>query len=124
VVTYWNMDTGKQEGEINTPGRAWFHAYSSDGKWMAGLGAQMGTQVWDRVSGRVRYAGSRNGGGGPVVFSKDGDTLVVCRGLFVELIDLKNSQDILLLEGHSGKIRALDISPDGSTIVSGPRKRP
>ncbi|MFO0966225.1 MAG: WD40 repeat domain-containing protein [Gemmataceae bacterium] len=119
VVSYWNMETGKRETEVNTAGTSWFHAYSADGKWMAGLGQQMEVHVWDRQTRAERYAGGRRGGGGPVLFSKDGDTLVVCRGAFVELIDLKTGRDILLEEGHSGKVRTLDVNQDGSAIVSG-----
>jgi WD40 repeat protein len=56
-----------------------------------------------------------------LAFSKDGDTLVAVRGTGgqAEMFDLKNSRDVLMDEGHTGAIQALDVSPNGRTILTG-----
>lgn len=118
VVSFWNLENGKRDAEMNTRA-SWFNTYSADGKWMAGLGPEMDILVWDRNTMMPRYSGRRGISGGPLLFNKEGDTILACRWSCVELIDLKTGRDILLQEGHAGRVLALDINADGSAIVSG-----
>lgn len=53
-----------------------------------------------------------------VVFSKDGSFFVVGGYNVMQLFDTKTAEELLTIESHKGLMNAVDISPDGKTIVS------
>jgi WD40 repeat protein len=53
-----------------------------------------------------------------VVFSKDGSFFVVGGYNVMQLFDTKTAEELLTIESHKGLMNAVDISPDGKTMVS------
>jgi WD40 repeat protein len=117
-VTLWDLKTGKIHRELSA--RAfWFLGISPDGKGVAGLGPNMEVCVWEFGSGQARFPGPhRETSFRTLEFSPDGTTLVGCGG-YLEMYDLVKSRDVLGPEGHTAIIRALDVSADGRTVVTG-----
>lgn len=119
VITIWDLATGKVHQEFAEPA-SFGLAISSDWKWLAADGMKGEVHVWERATGkrRVTIPSNPNIGFYSLAFSKDGDNLVGC-GYSLEMWDLKTGRELLGNEGHTGAIRALDLSADGSTIASG-----
>ena len=67
------------------------------------------------------YAKARLGKGcvGEVAYSPDGNRLAVASGTGIWLYDAHTGNELALLTGHTGKVRSVGFSPDGSTIASG-----
>jgi WD40 repeat protein len=119
VITVWDLATGKVHQQFAEPAFFGF-AVSPDWKWMAADGAKGELHVWERATGQRRVSIPRNVNVGllSLAFSKDGDTLVGC-GHSLNMWDLKTGRDVLADEGHTGTIRAFDLSADSSTVASG-----
>ena len=79
------------------------------------------TQVRDARSGRLVAALRTAADGRSVAFSPDGTLLAT--GLYNGAIQLWSTKDWRrsepLLEGHSGRITALEFAPNGRTLLSG-----
>jgi WD40 repeat protein/tRNA A-37 threonylcarbamoyl transferase component Bud32 len=116
-----------------------FLAFSPDGKTVAC--ANQTLRLWDTETGRellrtrdVVAPKTRPGGFGPpgrravsrsivggIAFSPDGKT-IACAGYTdqtVEVWDLATGEELLTLTGHTGRVRGVCFSPDGTFLVSG-----
>jgi WD40 repeat protein len=100
-------------------------AYSPDGALLAT--AEQGTadaiRLWDPRTGEERGSFSAPvvaGGVRCVRFAPDGRTLAaVCKPGGVVLWDVTSGQRVFAGDGHEAPIRALALSADGSTVVTG-----
>ena len=55
---------------------------------------------------------------GPIAMSGDGTKLAVATGSVIRLLDPATGEDRLSLEGHGCPVTGLDVSDDGSTLIS------
>jgi WD40 repeat protein len=95
-------------------------AFSPDGRLLAAAGETGRTQVRDARSGRLVAALRTADEGRSVAFSPDGTLLAT--GLYNGAIQLWSTQDwraaVPALEGHSGRVTAVEFAPDGRMLLS------
>ena len=109
-----------------TPTRVHFRAlaaslaFSPDGRLLAAAGMTGPTQVRDAHSGRLVAALRTADEGRSVAFSPDGTLLAT--GLYDGATQLWSTRDwrpaAPALEGHSGRVTAVEFAPDGSSLLS------
>jgi WD40 repeat protein len=58
-----------------------------------------------------------------VTFAPDGSTLAVAIGRNVQLWDVATASLVVRLEGHTGNVKCLAYSPDGTLLASGGHDR-
>ena len=101
------------------PGRTAGAAFSPDGTTLATVGGSGGAGItlWDAASGTRRHVLHPPDAGSLVAFTPDGRTLAVA-GTIVTLWDVASGEP----RGRFGRFRvelnAIDISPDGRTLVA------
>jgi WD40 repeat protein len=135
----WNVATGKQVGALRWPEAECTHLFlarwSGDGKriltagqqgvcHMEGRGQPM---VWDALSGR-RLAICRGELGGPEMLwpdkifsadiSKDGRLVVAPARNGVQVWDAETGRQRFVLRGHKGVVGKVELSHDGTRLVS------
>lgn len=95
--------------------------FSPDGKALAsGCGEDVSSaRLWDVKSRQVIARFEKSGEGRYVVFTPDGNTLVVPYGYGIRLWDVKTGKVTATLEGHRGDVLCVALSPDGQTAASG-----
>jgi WD40 repeat protein len=54
-----------------------------------------------------------------VAFSADGKRIAVATSIGIWLYDAKTYLPVILLKGHTGRVRTVDFSPDGKLLASG-----
>ncbi len=92
--------------------------FSPDSRWVVVRGDSTTIGVRDLNTGTTRAVDSVVSAAGPVVFTPSGD-LVVAGDRTLRIVEFPSGTDRgNLADGHAGPVRAVDISPDGRTIVS------
>src|SRR5262245_4149405 len=94
-------------------------AFSPDGRWLV-AGGHRGLWVWEAAGGDLKHRIPSSAAVLAVSFTPDGASLA--SGAFdqsVRLWDTKTWAERRLLKGVRSEVRALTISPDGKTLVTG-----
>ena len=118
----WDAKTGRTRAEFDADcGPIWSVAVSRDGRWAA-LGGTRGVTLHDQKTGRSRAYPSLHGAVVSVAFLPCG-TILATSGLQgvislwrLEREELRHWRD---LDGPQGRGKAMAISPDGGTLVTG-----
>jgi WD40 repeat protein len=124
VITVWDAETGREVGVV---GRheydIWGLTFSPDGKYLASSDRSVKLWRWnaDRPEQlrellhefRVRNCGF----GDAVAFTPNSDHLIAVDGRTVKVWNVQSGEE-RTLEGHSGNVMAVAVSPDGQSIAS------
>jgi WD40 repeat protein len=118
----WDARTGRIREQIDCGcGPLWSIAISGDGRWVA-LGGRDGITLRDLVGGRSRSHQYFQGTITSLCFLPCG-TILASASLEGSITLWKVGQEGLrpwrTLEGQEGRVRALAVSPDGKTLVTG-----
>ena len=94
-------------------------AISPKGRTIASVGSDNAIKLWDLDSGRELRTLGEHWNVISLAFSHDGSMVVSGMDKNIMVWEVASGRELRTLTGHSGKIRSVDISPDGKTLVSG-----
>jgi WD40 repeat protein/serine/threonine protein kinase len=107
------------------PDVVWSVAFSPDGKTLATGGNEGIVRLWDVPSGQKRAETIPVGSAWRIRFFPDGTKFAVVGSTRVDTVvrifDTASGKEVFSLNGHGGRVRGLDISPDGKRIATGSR---
>jgi WD40 repeat protein len=93
-------------------------AFSPDGRLLAaGTGMEKRLEIWDAEKLEEKGSIKDTDWVNCVTFTPDGK-FIVTGGMAVKLWDAATGAGVKTLEGHTGEIYAVDVSPDGKLIAS------
>jgi WD40 repeat protein/tetratricopeptide (TPR) repeat protein len=108
----WDAEKGQGVLALKgPPGQARGVAFSPDSTRIASTFG-----VWDAADGRKLFA--FEGASGPVAWSPDGNWIVNGTGHTATVREAATGKQIRTLEGHSGELLGVAISPDGHRIAT------
>ena len=93
--------------------------HSPDGRYLA-TSTALGVQLWDAATGaKVRHWGYQGDRCEDLKFSPDGALLVGgSNDKSVRVFDVREGKELGIYRGHQFSVHGVDISPDGSRVVS------
>ncbi len=129
IIRFWDLDKGTVCKEINSGMKKIIDMdFSSDGKMLTAVSLYKEIKVWDLESGEIIHEGKLYDEPYTVRFSPDNESIYLNAGATAYRYSYKNNknslasrQDIRAIktfEGHSMRIESLEISPDGSRLVT------
>ncbi|MEG4874339.1 WD40 repeat domain-containing protein [Microcoleus sp. CZ3-B4] len=116
---YWDISTGQELGDWISSAGSNLLAMSADGRTLAGTYAGTLT-VRDLPQHTRRFKTQTRHNSPSLAISPDGETLFI--GDFhgnIHLWDARQGQELSVLGGHSGVVRAIAVSADGKMLASG-----
>jgi WD40 repeat protein len=129
TVRLWDAAAGQELGVLASHGRlVTALAFAPDGRTLAAGDNRGVVKLWDVAarSERATLAASPGEKGNEEItlaFAPGGGTLAVAVGRAVQLWDVASGRRVACLEGHTGTVRCLAYSPDGTLLASGGHDR-
>jgi WD40 repeat protein len=129
TVRLWDVATGGEVGVWAGHARAVTAinlAFSPDGGILAASDSNGVVRLWDvaaRTERATLAASPDKSIDVTVAFAPDGGTLAVAIERTVELWDVAGGRLVTRLAGHTGNVRCLAFSPDGTRLASGGHDR-
>jgi WD40 repeat protein len=125
AVKVWDAARGREAFALQVPAsKGLIMAFSPDGSRLVGFGGDGRVRVWDAATGReilTLWRDARAVAGGGVAFSPD-LTRQACSDPAalgtVRMYEAITGEEVLALRGHTGQIRIVAFSPDGSRLAS------
>jgi RNA polymerase sigma factor (sigma-70 family) len=123
-IRLFSLATGKQVGELSTPGgfggSALCVAFSPDGKTLASGAHDNLVRVWDVARAKeLHRCTGHEGSVWSVAFTRDGKTLASgSLDNTVRLWDPATGKPRRTLTGHKGYVMSVAVTPDGKTLAS------
>ncbi len=109
-------------GTFTHSDEVWNAEFSPDGKFIAAACNDNRTWIWNAETGAVIQTEEQKGAW-KVSFFPDGKRFAVASSSssnpIVKIYETATAKEILTLKGHTKRVRALDVSPDGKTIATG-----
>lgn len=123
-VLIFDPQTGRRGMELRV-GRRWVEdaIYAPDGTRIVTLERAGEARYWDANTGRRLFGLHDYHGEGMLAFSPDGAKIVTPSGRSVQIRDSATGRVKSTLTGHQGRVMALQVSPDGSRLVTGSADR-
>jgi WD40 repeat protein len=127
IVRLWDVATGGEVGVwAGHASPAMTLAFSPDGGTLAAGDCSGDVRLWDvaaRAERATLAASPEKNSEVTLAFAPGGGTLAVAVGPAVQLWDVASGQRVACLEGHTGGVRCLAYSPDGTRLASGGHDR-
>ena len=100
----------------------WNAEFSPDGKFIASACNDNRARIWDTENGQMIETAEQKGAW-KVSFFPDGKRFAVSSSSnsnpAVKIYETATAKEVFALKGHTKRVRALDISPDGKLIATG-----
>jgi WD40 repeat protein len=116
----WDVATGRLLATLELPeGQHWCVAWSPDGSRLATGGQYRDVLIWGTSTWQLRTAITTTGWRTQdLAYHPTEPRLAVANNAIVRLFDTQRYEEVISLQGHLDTIRALDFSPDGTTLLS------
>ncbi|HRH42120.1 MAG TPA: protein kinase [Pyrinomonadaceae bacterium] len=112
-----------KKASLQHPDEVWSTEFSPDGKFLATVSNDDLTRIWNVETKSVVAQTAEQKGAWKCSYFPDGKRFVVASSSnanpFVVIYNTENASEILRLQGHEKRVRAVDVSPDGKTIATG-----
>ena len=116
------LNPASKLGFFTHPDEVWNAEFSPDGSLIASAANDNHARIWNFKTGAMLETAKQKGAW-KVSFFPDGKQFAVASSAnsfpFVKIYDTATAQEIFTLTGHTKRIRALDVSPDGKFIATG-----
>lgn len=100
----------------------WTAEFSPDGKLLATAVNDNSINIWNLETKQLMSVAKQKGAW-KIAFFPDGKRLAVSSSSnsepFVKIYETENLKEVLTLRGHTKRVRALDVSPNGKIIATG-----
>lgn len=122
-IHIWQAETGQLLHAVRASSYVWDVAWHPDGRWFASATEDNFVWLHEMTSQQPRLRWKRSGPSTVVFtvsFSDDGSQLATgCYNGTVKLWDTGSGEEIRLLKGHTGLVRATEFIPGQDTLLSG-----
>ncbi|MBS1792652.1 MAG: serine/threonine protein kinase [Acidobacteria bacterium] len=104
------------------PDEIWNAEFSPDGRLIATACNDNRARVWDVADGRMIETAEQKGAW-KVSFFPDGQKFAVASSSnstpLVKIYETATARELLTFRGHTKRVRAVDVAPDGKTVATG-----
>ncbi len=101
----------------------WNLEFSPDGKLLTTVSNDNFVRTWNIEKGETTLPNIEMKGAWKCAYFPDGKRIAIAASSasnpFVKVFEVETGKEILTLSGHTKRIRAVDVSPDGKTIATG-----
>ena len=119
-VRVWNVDTGQVVVEIKTDTTGVYSvAFSPDNTVLASGGSEAKIKLFSTVNWEPRGTLQNFGAVFDLAFTPDSKTLASTGYKRISLWSIESGKNIVEFKEHTGWVRSIALSPDGTTVASG-----
>jgi WD40 repeat protein len=117
-VNIHDLRDGSNLASFSTPDGVDCAALAPDGRAVAAVSRDAKARLWDIATGELRFERSFERAQYGIAFAPDGATLAIVGSAGAALHDATTGELRVPLEGHSGRLRAVDFDPTGATLAT------
>jgi sugar lactone lactonase YvrE len=120
TIRLWDAETGKEIRQLRAGQTAVRVAiFSPDGGRILSGGSDATVRLWETASGKIIAQFQEGKEVSGLAFSPDGKLFLSASSEKVRMWDTATGQLVRSLEGHTGTVHAVAVSPDGRRILTG-----